>query len=109
MLFVTIGLTGDPIGCYSSPIDAHEMAKRSVGATMTQCRLNSEVAREEHSHDYILTVDGACHSVYECASSFVYNNTIPIFPDEYTFVLGLSRASERASLARLSRSDTAMS
>ena len=68
MLFVTIGLTGDPIGCYSSPIDAHEMAKRSVGATMTQCRLNSEVAREEHSHDYILTVDGACHSVYECAS-----------------------------------------
>jgi hypothetical protein len=68
MLFVAIGLTGNLIGCYSSPVDAHEMARRYVGATVTQCHLNGEAAREEHSHDYILTVDGACHSVYECAS-----------------------------------------
>ena len=68
MLFIAIGLTGELIGCYSSPVDAAEIAKRYVGASVTPCRLNSEVASKEHLHDYSLTVDGACHSVYECAS-----------------------------------------
>ena len=89
MLFIAIGLTGELIGCYSSPVDAAEIAKRYVGASVTPCRLNSEVASKEHLHDYTLTVDGACHSVYECASC-----SAELTPTEYA---EYTRKSSRAS------------
>ena len=71
MLYIAISLTGDLLGCFSSPVDAHELIKRYVGSTVTQCNLNSEV--DTLSPDCVLGIDGSgsgpcCQALSMCSS-----------------------------------------
>ena len=57
MIYVAISLTGELLGCYSCAVDAHELIKCYVGATVTQCDLNSEV--DALSPDCVICSDGS--------------------------------------------------
>ena len=44
LVYVVISADGQLVGCYSSPIDAHESARAHADSSVSQCHLNSEVA-----------------------------------------------------------------
>ena len=71
MIYVAISLTGELLGCYSCAVDAHELVKRYIGATVTQCNLNSEV--DTLSPDCVLGIEGSgsgpcCQALSMCSS-----------------------------------------